>query len=293
MPHNLDISNIVDKINYYYNDDFLSRIKRKLSYFHKQLFIKYLIKTKEVRKFKIKIITGDKMEIVLPDNISQSLYLIGFFEGEETKAFLLLMKQGGTFIDIGAHIGYYSVLAKAIGGKEAKIVSIEPTPSTFNILKENMENNHNSILLNIGLYATEGTMEFNDFGIQHMCLNSFKEARLDHKIVGEKINIPVKSLDSIVNELKIIPSVIKIDAESAELDIIKGGLDTLSSYNIKIFIEVGDFENTGLNNSIKIIEALEALQYKVFEFRNEQFIPHQKRNDKYPSMSLFFSKEPI
>lgn len=280
-------------IDFYNSKNLLTRIFKKFSYFHKQLYIRYLIKTNNIRKFKTQIITGDKMEIVLPDNISQSLYLIGFFEGEETKAFLTLMKPGETFIDIGAHIGYYSVLAKAIGGIESKVISIEPTPSTFNILKENMENRHNTTLMNIGLFATEGTMEFNDFGIQHMCLNSFKEARLDHKISGEKINIPVKSLDSIVNELKIIPSLIKIDAESAELEIIKGGLETLSSYGPKIFIEVGDFENTGSSNSIKIIEALEALQYRVYEFKDEKFIPHQKRKDKYPSMSLYFSKEPI
>ncbi|HRO07526.1 MAG: FkbM family methyltransferase [Bacteroidia bacterium] len=280
-------------IDFYNSKNLLTRIFKKFSYFHKQLYICYLIKTNNIRKFKTQILTGDKMEIVLPDNISLSLYLIGFFEGEETKAFLTLMKPGETFIDIGAHIGYYSVLAKAIGGIESKVISIEPTPSTFNILKENMQNRHNTTLMNIGLYATEGKMEFNDFGIQQMCLNSFKEARLDHKISGEKINIKVETLDSIVHELKIEPSIIKIDAESAELDIIKGGLKTLSSYNVRIFIEVGDFEHTGSNNSIKIIEALEALQYRVYELMDNKFIPHQKSKDKYPSMSLYFSKEPI
>lgn len=280
-------------IDNYYSRTLISRIRRKLSYFHKQILIAFLKRYGKIRIATSKIITGDSMKIVLPDNISSALYLAGFFEGEESKAFMQIMKPGDTFIDVGAHIGYYSVLAKALGGESARVVAIEPTPSTFTILEENLQNKANATVLNMGLHSTNGTMEFNDFGIQYMCLNSIKEARLDHKITGKKINIPVKMLDTIVDDLNIYPSVIKIDAESAELDIIHGGLKTLSERNVKIFIEVGDYENTGLNNSIQIIESLESLHYKSYEFKDNQFIPHQKRRGPYPSMSLYFSKDPI
>ena len=285
--------NITSFIDYYNSKNFVIKVQKKLSYFHKQIFIAILLRFEKIWITHKKIFTGDIMKIVLPDNISSSLYLVGFFEGEETKAFFHLMKPGDTFIDIGAHIGYYSVLANAVGGDESKIVAIEPTPSTFTILKENLKNKSNVSKLNIGLFSINGTIEFNDFGIRYMCLNSFKDARLDQKISGEKLTIPVKTLDSVVDELKIRPTLIKIDAESAELDIIKGGVNTLSSDNIKIFLEVGDYENTGLNNSIQIIEALEKLDYNTYEFRNNQFILHDKRQGKYPSMSLYFSKAPI
>lgn len=284
---------IISTIEFYNSRSHLIRIFKKLSYFHRQLLIAFLKRSRKTRVLYKSIITGDVMKIVLPDNISSALYLVGFFESEETKAFLQIMKPGDTFIDIGAHIGYYSLLAKAIGGDKSRIVAIEPTPSTFAILQDNLKNKENTILLNIGLYSSPGNIEFNDFGIQYMCLNSIKEARLDQRIVGKKMVIPVKSLDSLVEELKIIPSVIKIDAESAELDIIEGGTHTLSSYNIKLFLEVGDFENTGLNNSVKIIESLEKLGYKSYEFKENNFLIHNKRKDKYPSMSLYFFKETI
>lgn len=283
----------INTIDSYHSKYLNSKVKRKLSYFHKQIWIAFLRKYGKIHITSKRIMTGDVMKIVLPDNISAALYLVGFFEGEESKAFLNLMKPGDTFFDVGAHIGYYSVLAKAIGGDKANIIAIEPTPSTFSILEENLRNKEHTALLNIGLFSSNGTMEFNDFGIQYMCLNSIKEARLDHKITGNKITIPVKTLDTIVDELKIYPSVIKIDAESAELDIIQGGEKTLSERNVKLFIEVGDYDNTGLHNSIHIIESLESMQYKSYEFRNNQFIPHQRRTDPYPSMSLYFSKEPI
>lgn len=289
----MNIDNFRILIDNYQSTRIIYKIRNKLSYFYKQVFIAILLKLGKIWVTHKKMFTGDIMKIVLPDNISSSLYLVGFFEGNETKAFLHLMKPGDTFVDIGAHIGYYSVLAKALGGEQSKVVAIEPTPSTFNILEKNLENKSKVSLLNIGLFSVNGTIEFNDYGIRYMCLNSFKDARLNEKIYGKKLTIPVKTLDTIVDQLNINPTLIKIDAESAELDIINGGKNTLTSNNLKLILEVGDYENTGLNNSIKIIEALEKLGYKSYEFRGNRFEPHEKRLDKYPSMSLFFSKAPI
>jgi FkbM family methyltransferase len=282
----LEVFNYIDA---YQDQAFISRLKRKLSYFHKQLYIKYLIKSGTFNKLKVKIVTGQEMSIVLPDNISSSLYTSGFFETEETKGFISLMKEACTFLDIGSHIGYYSVLANHFGGPNSKVLSIEPTPSTFEILKENT-NTPNGIQLNIALYSKQGKMSLNDYGYRYMSLNSVKDARLDTKIKGLKIDVIIDTLDNVVEKFNLKPDVIKIDAESAELEILKGAIKTISNYKPIFFIEVGDFESIDSNSSIKIIDYLASFNYLAYEY-TDKFSIHQKRSDSYPSMSLFFFHE--
>lgn len=268
----------------------VSRIKRKLSYFHKQMYIKYLIRNKGVKKLKTRIVTGQELSIVLPDNISASLYLSGYFEDQETKGFIELIKADTTFIDIGAHIGYYSILSDYVGGPDTKIISIEPTPFTFELLAENTKRLHQGIQLNMALHSKPGKMEINDYGIRYMSFNSFEDARLNIKIQGKKISVRVETMDNIVMEFGLKPDLVKIDAESAEIEILKGGHETLLNYKPTLFIEVGDFENIGVGSSLKIIDFLSAYGYLPYEYKND-FVPHIKHNGAYPSMSLFFFHE--
>ena len=47
------------------------------------------------------------------------------------------LQEGGSFFDVGAHVGYYSMLASELVGKSGHIYSFKPTPRTFETLKEN------------------------------------------------------------------------------------------------------------------------------------------------------------
>jgi len=49
------------------------------------------------------------------------------------------LKKGDTFIDIGAHIGYYSILARNIVGESGKVIAFEPNPESYKLLKKNCE----------------------------------------------------------------------------------------------------------------------------------------------------------
>lgn len=280
---------IVEYIDQYQSKSLLKRISRKLSYFHKQVYMKYLIQTGKYHKMEVPILTGQVMNIVLPDNISSCLYTSKFFEVEETKGFVQLVDKDCIFLDIGSHIGYYSVLARHLGGENCKIISIEPTPSTFDILKKNT-NFPNSIQLNIAMYSSTGKMTLNDYGYRYMSLNSLKDARLDEKIEGKKIEVELDTVDNIVNKYKLKPTLIKIDAESAEVEILKGASDTINAFKPHFFIEVGDFETIDKEGSIKIIDLLANYSYMPLEYNNG-FYPHKKRNEAYPSMSLFFIHE--
>src|SRR5258707_5692240 len=73
---------------------------------------------------------GRPMQVHLPDLVGVKLYQYGFFEEGLTRALIERLQPGDTFVDIGAHVGYYSVLASLLVGAEGHVVSFQPTPRT-------------------------------------------------------------------------------------------------------------------------------------------------------------------
>jgi FkbM family methyltransferase len=141
-----------------------------------------------------------------------------------------------TCLDIGAHIGIYSVyMAKQCG---AKVFSFEPTPRSFNTLKKMIALNHceNSVTaIQAAVCERSGSRSFY---LNHSDIPGSDETRIaeinslvhvdfDQHIYKEKIEVAAFSVDdfSESNHLKI--GFIKIDAEGSEPDILKGARKTI------------------------------------------------------------------
>jgi hypothetical protein len=72
-----------------------------------------------------------------------------------------------------------------------------------------------------------------------------------------------------------IPTVVKIDAESAELEILKGMVQTLSSSQPIVSVEVGDFDLAGVPKSREVVEFVLQYGYVAFEYKTGKFVNHQ------------------
>jgi FkbM family methyltransferase len=285
---------LIQKIKSRTTKNLFDRVVRFIKYFPKQKEIRSLIKKGKFKNSVTKLITGDSFHIVLPDNISRSTYLAGYFEPEDTIAFIKLIKEGDIFLDIGAHIGYYSILAARLVGNTGAVYSFEPTPSTFKVLKSNTDQFKNASAYSYALFSKQGELEFNDYGVQYMSLNSYKKARIKNmELEAEMITVPTITLDDFIKEYKIKPDLIKIDAESAELEILMGASKSLKSLNPIFFIEVGDFENINIGGSKKIIEVFQKEGYQAYEYVHDKFVLIGEKDDKFPSINLFFSKSKL
>jgi len=176
----------------------------------------------------------------------------------ETKKYFELNE--GTFIDIGANIGAYTVLVGRELKDKGKVITIEPMPGNFEILKKNIElNNLNNIIpLQIALGDKEEKADF--------YLDNEGKGGGAHSLVKEspyvttnKITVNVRKLDNIVKELKINRiDLIKIDVEGGEADVLKGSINTLKKFHPKIIVEAW---NESYLSKIKKI--LEPLGYKI------------------------------
>ena len=149
-------------------------------------------------------------------------------------------KPGDVVVDVGAHIGLYTLRAARDVGGDGKVIAVEPDPQSFHILKDNVSlNNLNNVLVvNAALSETSGQKTF--YAATDPSLSGFElqpEARI-RKIETVKI----MTLDELLTNLNIEKvDWIKIDVEGAELQVLMGGVRLLeNSRKLKIIIESSD-----------------------------------------------------
>ncbi len=140
--------------------------------------------------------------------------------------------SGATAIDIGANIGSYTLrLAKRF----AHIIAFEPNPICSRVLQINIASNkfQNVVVQQIALSDRNGTLPFYIRGGGASSLTSTHYARKHDKV----IQVKVSRLDNFQNSVRRV-DFIKIDAEGAELSILKGGISLLERFRPVLAVEV-------------------------------------------------------
>ena len=146
-------------------------------------------------------------------------------------------EEGGIAVDIGSHIGYHTLFLSKNVKESGKVVSIEPHPVNFQLLKRNLkENNCNNVV------PIEAALsETNCYGKLYSAKYS---SEYSINCNGQKKYLPVRvfSLDSLLETLHIDNvNLIKIDVEGAELPVLKGAEKTLTeSKRLSIICEIHD-----------------------------------------------------
>jgi FkbM family methyltransferase len=145
----------------------------------------------------------------------------GLHEFEDMAFVLHLLRYNDLFVDVGANVGSYTVLASAVIG--AKTIAIEPIPETLKWLQKNILINDISKVVSIlniaiGDYDGYATLTTNKDTINHV---------VSKKTEKNIIEAPIKKLDSVLKNKK--PLLIKIDVEGFETQVIDGALKTLKN----------------------------------------------------------------
>jgi FkbM family methyltransferase len=149
----------------------------------------------------------------------------GLHEFQDMAFVLHLLRRGDVFVDVGANVGSYTVLA---GGVGANCISIEPIKSSFDHLIRNINLNgiYNAVSArNIGIGAQKGILKFTKAldTVNHVV--SLSEARDE-----ATTDVEVNTLDNVVAEAE--PALIKIDVEGFETEVIAGAEKVLSKKSL-------------------------------------------------------------
>ncbi len=219
----------------------------------------------------------------------------GLIEYEEMAFLLHFLQCNDLFIDIGANVGVYTILSSAEIG--AKTIAIEPVPSTFNYLINNVliNNIQDKVkAFNIGLGSENGILCFTR--------NYDTANHVAEKSDTDTIEVEAKTLDSIIIQEKQYPVLIKIDVEGFEMEVLKGSYKTLQNDTLKaIIIELNGsgkrygydekeihrmlldlgFRPIKYNPILKKIEYIEQYnEHNTIYIRDKQFIENRIKNSR-------------
>lgn len=160
-----------------------------------------------------------------------------------TQLFKQVVKDGYTVVDIGANIGYFTLLAARLAGKKGKVYTFEPEPRNYNILLKNIALNGygNVVPVPKAVSNVGGTVRLylssKDIGA-HTIRQYHDKRQFDEKESGEFVEIESVTLDEFFEDKKHPIDVIKMDIEGAEMAALLG-MDKVirENENLKMFVE--------------------------------------------------------
>lgn len=189
-------------------------------------------------------VNGLKMHLIENDHpITTSILETGEWEPKTTKFIKDNLRSGDTFIDVGASVGYYTLLASKLVGPKGKVYAFEPAKDNLDILKKNIEINglENIVVYPLALASSSGKTKL------------YKgKAPGQNSLIGEGEYEEIESVvfDEFNKEKKLIPNMIKIDVEKTELYVLKGMLNLLET-DKELTIIIEDYSQDGVEQLIK------------------------------------------
>lgn len=153
---------------------------------------------------------------------------LGSYEFDKQQKFVATVKPGMTVYDIGANVGFYSLLSSVLVGPSGLVLAFEPLPRNLKFLRRHVELNNaaNVRVIDKALSDQEGTTTFEEGETHQM-----------GKIGGGTLKVSLSTVDLVREREKTPPpGLLKIDVEGAELMVLKGAEKTLRECRPVIFL---------------------------------------------------------
>ena len=231
-------------------------------------------------------VDGQKMVAVFDPATKDLLYYKNNYEPHISSLFCSMLEEGMVVLDIGASLGYYTLLAAKRVGDNGVVIAFEPDPVAFCGLLKNIRLNgwKNVRAFQFAVSDSNGERKMGN-------LTTHKSFAVKNNTIGI-ITVKTISLDSF---LDVDPDIIKIDVEGAELEVINGMKKILAKGKAKIICEVTPSHLSSLGYSAEEIEeTLKQYNYKIYSITEKGLIPvtsfENIKNESVRNM-YFFTKE--
>ncbi|MFH8404300.1 FkbM family methyltransferase [Streptomyces sp. NPDC018019] len=206
------------------------------------------------------------------DLIQRYIYLFGVWEPHLTRWLERRLRPGDVFVDVGANIGYYSLLASRLVGAEGAVVALEASPDFHRVLLKQAAINkcRNVRAVNTAISDRDEMLTFVLASSHNMGANSIVpyagEAESTFKVAAQPLG-DVLSADELARA-----RVIKIDVEGAEGAVVRGLAPLLDQLrpDLELAIEVTPQRMLELGDSAEeLLRALRAHRFNVYRLAND------------------------
>ncbi|MGI9119633.1 MAG: FkbM family methyltransferase [Acidimicrobiales bacterium] len=212
------------------------------------------------------LLDGDlRMWVRLSDDIERNVFLLGLYDHRAARAFERLVPPGGTAVDVGAHVGQFSLLAARAAGPTGAVVAFEPQPLIRERLGRNIEANSlgNVDVLACALSDHAGVRPFHatenqaNSGLASLC-PSPSSCSFAH------VEVETDTLDHVLHTRGVSRvDVVKIDVEGEEAGVLLGARRVLEEHRPAVLFEANDALG-GPPMTSAAIEVLRGMGYDFF-----------------------------
>ena len=185
---------------------------------------------------------------------------LGVHERKNIEFLSMMVQKGYVFYDIGANVGYYSIVSSMMVGNDGKVFAFEPNPRNLHLLKKHLSLNN---CQNVGVISA---CVGDKMGLVHFDLSD--DPSTSHVDSKGKLRVRMVQIDTLVaNDVMPPPDFMKIDVEGAEMLVLKGAQCTLNTFHPRILLST---HNAKVHK--QCLEFLKVRGYKIFPCNNNDLV---------------------
>jgi FkbM family methyltransferase len=203
----------------------------------------FLYRTGFLAPTRIQVERGVSFHLDPRDLVPITILRTGVWQPEIWNSLAPSLPPGAVFLDVGAHIGYFSIKAAVRVGKTGRVVAFEPNPGTLKELNDNVKANRTENVIVEPIACTDREQMLTLYAAPELNTGASSLSRENASVSVDEAPrayaVRGRPIDDVVRELNLTRvDAIKIDVEGAELSVLRGTLDTLRRFHPKLVIEV-------------------------------------------------------
>jgi FkbM family methyltransferase len=171
------------------------------------------------------------------EHVGRAIARDGCYEPDTVALVRALLPPGSVFVDVGAHVGQYTLMGAQMAGSDGHVHAFEPDPANCALLRASVRANRcaNVTCTEAALAASGGTASLHLSDVASTCGNSLGETGLTG---GRAVTVALETLDAYVRSHGITRiDLVKADVEGAELPMLSGGSETLARFQPPLILE--------------------------------------------------------
>ena len=183
---------------------------------------------------------GERMTVMVPSGYGE-VYLYGATvdadaEVRLNKFLLRELREGATFFDVGACLGYYSLLGASLVGPKGAVHTFEPSPFLTPLLRRNLNDKPNVRVVLKAMSRTSGTTSFHVAPLPFIGTSSLRADWQERN--KELVTVETTCLDDYCFKAGVFPDIIKLDVEGVEDDVLRGAERLLREKSPVLVVEL-------------------------------------------------------
>lgn len=231
------------------------------------------------------LIRFDGLPMYVRPTIDTLTYLVLPFEPFTRTLFKRALKHGATVLDIGAHYGYYSVIAAKRVGREGRVYAFEPAPTNFDILTRNIKLNEYTDVIEA---VKKAVVEKRGKAMLSLSRHFDSTHHLHHSAgISKHVSVECITIDEFLRGQHV--DVIKMDIEGSEPYALEGMKRTVRRCdNLILFTEFApDFLRRAGVEPLDYIHQLESMGFNVRLIDEVSFCLKPAKNSSLSKMSWY------